>query len=63
MMSINSSMPRPGLSIQRDAGIDHLAEIVRRDVGRHADAMPPAPFTRRLGKRAGSTTGSFSLPS
>ena len=22
---------------QRDAGVDHLAEIVRRDVGRHAD--------------------------
>ena len=26
-------------------------------------AMPPAPLTRRLGKRAGSTTGSCSLPS
>ena len=26
-------------------------------------AMPPAPLTSRLGKRAGSTTGSCSLPS
>ena len=27
----------PRIVDQRDAGIDHLAEIVRRDVGRHAD--------------------------
>ena len=26
-----------GIVDQRDAGVDHLAEIVRRDVGRHAD--------------------------
>ena len=30
-------MPSAGLSISADAGVDDFAEIVRRDVGRHAD--------------------------
>ena len=30
-------MRERGIVDQRDAGVDHLAEIVRRDVGRHAD--------------------------
>ena len=30
-------MPRAGIVDQRDAAVDHLAEIVRRDIGRHAD--------------------------
>ena len=37
MMPIRSSMLERRIVDQRDAGVDHLAEIVRRDVGRHAD--------------------------
>ena len=36
-MPISSSIPSSGIVDQRDAGVDHLAEIVRRNVGRHAD--------------------------
>ena len=36
-ISISSSMRDRRIVDQRDAGVDHLAEIVRRDVGRHAD--------------------------
>ncbi len=35
---------------QRDAGIDHLAEIVRRDVGRHADRNAAGPVDQQIGK-------------
>ena len=37
MMLMRSSMRERGIVDQRHAGVDHLAEIVRRDVGRHAD--------------------------
>ena len=46
-----------------DAGVDHLAQIVGRDVGRHADGDAAAPLTSRFGKRAGRTVGSWSRPS
>ena len=36
-MLIRSSIESARIVDQRHAGIDHLAEIVRRDVGRHAD--------------------------
>ena len=35
---------------QRDAGIDHLAEIVRRDVGRHADRDAAGAVDQKVGK-------------
>ena len=37
MMLMRSSMVERGIVDQRHAGVDDLAEIVRRDVGRHAD--------------------------
>jgi len=51
MMLMSSSMVSAGFFDQRHAGVDHFAEIVRRNVGRHADRdPPPAPLTKRLGK-------------
>jgi hypothetical protein len=44
---------------QVDRGVDDLAEVVRRDVRRHADGDPCEPFTRRFGKRAGKHNGLF----
>ena len=35
---------------QRDAGIDHLAEIVRRDVGRHADGDAAGAVDQEIGE-------------
>ena len=35
---------------QRDAGIDHLAEIVRRDVGGHADRDAACPVHQQVGE-------------
>ena len=53
------------LSVLRDffssamAGVDDLGEVVRRDVGRHADGdAGRLPLTMRLGTRAGRTVGS-----
>ena len=37
MYSISCSDVRSGLFDQREAGVDHLAQVVRRDVGGHAD--------------------------
>ena len=37
MISISSGRSIAGLSISAIAAVDDLAEIVRRDVGRHAD--------------------------
>ena len=34
----------------RDAGVDHLAEIVRRDVGRHADGDAAGAVDQQIGK-------------
>ena len=35
---------------QRDAGVDHLAEIVRRDVGRHADGDAAGAVDQQIGE-------------
>ena len=39
-----------GIVDQRHAGIDHLAEIVRRDVGRHADRDAAGAVDQEVGK-------------
>jgi hypothetical protein len=49
-----------GSSISAWSGVDDLAEVVRRDVGRHPDGDAGEPLTSRLGNRAGRTTGSES---
>ena len=36
-ISISSAIVERRVVDQRDGGVDHLAEVVRRDVGRHAD--------------------------
>ena len=41
---------QPGIVDQRDAGVDHLAEIVRRDVGRHADGDAAGAVDQEIGK-------------
>ena len=46
----------PGIVDQREAGVDHLAEVVRRDVGRHADrdaARTVDQEVRELGRQNG----------
>ena len=35
---------------QRNAGVDHLAEIVRRDIGRHADGDAAGAVDQKIGK-------------
>jgi hypothetical protein len=62
-MPINSSMPRPGFSISAMQASMTSPRLCGGIFVAMPTAMPPAPFTNRLGKRAGSTTGSFSLPS
>ncbi len=48
---------------QRHAGVDHLAEVVRRNVGRHADGDAAGPVDQQIREfRAGSTVGSLSRP-
>ena len=36
-----------------DACVDHLAEIMRRDVGRHADGDAPCPVDKKVGELRG----------
>lgn len=43
--------------------LGELAEVVRRDVGGHADRDAPDPLASRLGNRLGSTVGSCTRPS
>ena len=43
---------------QGDAGVDDLGEVVRGDVGGHADGDAELPLTIRLGTLAGRTVGS-----
>ena len=38
---------------QRDRGVDHLAEIVRRDVGRHADGDAAGAVDQQIGEAGG----------
>jgi hypothetical protein len=63
MISISSSKLIAGLSIIAIAGIDHFAQIVRRNVGRHADGNAACSVDQQVGKPAGSTVGSVSDPS
>jgi hypothetical protein len=62
-MSINSSMLRAGLSISATQASITSPRLCGGILVAMPTAMPPAPLTRRLGKRAGRTTGSCSLPS
>ena len=39
-----------GIGDQGDAGVDHLAEIVRRDVGRHADGDAAGAIDQQIGE-------------
>ncbi len=50
MIRISSSMPSAGSSIKRDGGIDHLAQIVRRDIGRHADRDAAGAVGQEIGE-------------
>ena len=50
MMLIRSSIDQRRIVDQRDAGVDHLAEIVRRDVGRHADRDAAGAVDQQIGE-------------
>jgi hypothetical protein len=63
MISISSSMELSGVAQQVQAGVDHLVEVVRRDVGGHAHRDAGRAVDQQVGQRAGSTSGSFSEPS
>ncbi len=55
---------RVGVVDQVQRGVDHLTQVVRRDVGGHARRRcRREPLTSRLGKRAGSTIGCSVVPS
>ena len=43
-------MESAGIVDQRDAGVDDLAEIVRRNVGRHADRDAAGAVDQQVGK-------------
>ena len=49
-MAIRSSIDERGIVDQRHAGVDDLAEIVRRDVGRHADGDAAGAVDQEIGK-------------
>ena len=52
---------RLGLSIRRTTRVDHLAQVVRRDVGRHADGDARRAVDQQVREAcAGSTVGSCS---
>ena len=50
MMLIRSSTLERRIVDQRHAGVDHLAEIVRRDVGRHADRDAAGAVDQQIGE-------------
>jgi hypothetical protein len=60
---ISASSVMSGIGDQRQRGVDDLARIVRRDVGRHADGDAVAAVDQQVGERAGRTFGSFSVSS
>ena len=47
-----------GVVDERGDGVDHLAQVVGRDVGGHADGDAAGAVDQRLGRRLGSTVGS-----
>ena len=60
---ISSSMPMSGSFEQRLAGVDHFAQVVRRDVGRHADRDARRTVDQQIGNLGRQDSGSCSLPS
>ena len=51
-MLMRSSIVSAGIVDQRHAGVDHFAEIVRRDVGRHADGDAAGAVDQKVGEFA-----------
>ena len=49
-ISISSGKRHVGLVDQRDAGVDDLAEIVRRNIGRHADRDAARAIDQQIGE-------------
>ncbi len=62
-ISISLSMPMPGSSMSAFTASITSPRLCGGMLVAMPTAMPPAPLTRRFGKRAGSTTGSRSEPS
>ncbi len=62
-IAIRSSMLRAGSPISATQASITSPRLCGGMLVAMPTAMPPAPLTSRLGKRAGSTTGSRSLPS
>ena len=58
-MSIRSSIDRPGSSISATQASTTSPRLCGGMLVAMPTAMPPAPLTRRFGKRAGRTTGSL----
>ena len=54
---------RLGVLQQVQAGVDDLVEVVRRDVGRHADRDAARAVDQQVGQPRRQTSGSFSVPS
>ena len=50
MILVRSSIDQRRIVDQRDAGVDHLAEIVRRDVGGHADRDAAGAVDQQIGE-------------
>ena len=63
MISISSGNSIAGLSIMAIVPLITSVRLCGGMLVAMPTAMPPAPLTSRLGKRAGSTFGSLSVPS
>ena len=59
MKLMSSSIVSDGIVDQRDAGVDHLAEIVRRDVGGHADRDAAGAVDQQVRIFRGKNRGLF----
>jgi len=57
--SIRSSTVQSGLFDQRDRGVDHLTEVVWRDVRRHPDRDPGGAVDEQVGERRRQHLGLF----
>ncbi len=49
-MALRSSMLSAGIADQRDAGVDQFAQIVRRNIGGHADGDAAGAVDQQIGK-------------
>ena len=56
-IAISSSMSMSGLASSADAGVDHLAQVVGRDVGRHADRDARGAVHEQVGEPGGQDQG------